>query len=72
MSYLKLVESVIAKFRGSKQEACLQHTDGCAGRDSVKILHDHFLHLGLRILERDSIDVAILTLQRKTRFIRLI
>lgn len=44
VAYLKLVESVVAKLRGCKQEACPQYTDRAAGWNGVEVLHSQLHH----------------------------
>ena len=65
-NHLKLVQSMVAKLRSSKEESGLQHTDGSAGRDCVKVLDYHLMHLKSFVSERDSVNVAVFTLQCST------
>lgn len=54
-TYQELVKGVVAKLGGGEQEAGLQHADGRAGRDGVKVLDPQLCHRVPIIRQRDLV-----------------
>ena len=69
LNHLKLVQSVVSKLRGSKKEASLEHTDGGAGRNCIKVFYYHLIHLDPFVSKGDPVDVAVLTLRCRVHFL---
>eukprot|EP00955_Chlamydomonas_euryale_P040614 351769-Chlamydomonas_euryale.AAC.1 len=63
----ELIERVVARLGRRKEEARLQHRDGRAHRDRVKVLDAHLGHGVALRLECDLVDVAVFALQTRER-----
>ena len=63
-AHRELVQGVVPRLGGSKEEAGLEHAQGGADGHRVEVLDGHLGHGAAAVLERHAVDVPVLALRQ--------